>query len=1354
MKREGGLWATAAVLGIAATVGISTTKTTPPSPATGVPKVTKSYTRPTSQEMEALDNGPCPDMEKLLQAFSLVDETEIIAPKSCYPDEKQIPNNSTAFLGRVTQLRFVIATLPDPLHTHFPLSFDRATEAIQEAAQDDGNYVYDSSWLPWDTEDISYALLNDQDKAEKRKEQQEDQPGILLFRGALLDQKSATGAAKHPPFDKALVVLVVGEEPTGGIHRRQFENAVQWIAALQPTIDPATLPVQILGPTFSGSIPSLVDLLRETANGLSGRVGQNLRIFSGSVSSNAGVDWLNRAKDETDLASLHIQFRSFEHSGDLDLDRYCRYMNAAGTDLGSLAIVSEDETAFGSEYGSDGNDANTSPCRPGTLPDGRPKQGPVYLYYPRDISALRAAYQSQSIFNQPAVQPGGDSSHHTLQSDLADPKGKDHDTIRAYGGDQTALSQEAELQQIVSLMRAHRSEYVLLRSSNPLDQLFLSHFFRMTYPEGRIVLVGADLLLRRETGASGLNGVMTLSTYPLLPWGQDWTRDLIRPYTRFHSHRVFANDGVEGAYVAARFLLRQPPITPPGTEPAAPKEQGDHKTSSFVPRNCIDELNLPDYAPPFWMNQQDAGNCRFPPTWLSALGDGGFWPVAVLDFPTCVGCPNPPPIPELGETETLLTRLQHSITSVFSSIAFLLAIKPSNGSAGAAPQAWLPMPPSMQLLLFAGLFWAIFHALCCCRASLTVKPAHRAHFVRPNCCSSEPACDVAYLRRQQHAHRALVLFGTILVALLPITLAWGYGEMWKGGEPLPNPWPYRAFLSLTWLIACIAVCANTWVEEYLFQRNDLPLPVNETTWERIGKVARGFMGWTRERKVPAEVWWSLGYFLVLTLIFYWCVDFSFDWTLNDANRIPTYWRAINLTTGLSPLVPLISLIAGLYGWFWYALQGLAFFGEDRPRLPEADSLIVGPSKQPGMVVESSQDLLRMLSRDWAENVIEELSFPFAISAVTVAGVCFVAIIVIGCSVFGFPAIRSLGSKAYAVVFCLSLALCISVLLANAWQLSRIWLRLRHLLQFLDKLPLRRTLASLNGFSWGSVWKMSGNVLDMRYKILFRQLESWTHLRQSLPPGQEKPFPGLARAFLGKKTSRIEPSTLSTLIEAIETTSKQRLQFAEWYSFYWDDWKARRLIRLKLVQLSLARMAAILLAQLLIPAWRQEDHAMPLAQGGKAEESGEDTTGRAAPSEAALPLYIRNAEELVGLVYMAFIQNILGRMRSLVMGIICLFLAITVAVARYPFDPRPLISTMVVILFAILALTIIAVYAQMHRDPTLSRLTGTRPGELGADFWIKLAGFGAGPVLGLLASVFPQFTDFLFSWIQPGIASMK
>jgi hypothetical protein len=1270
--------------------------------------------------MKSLEGGPCADLEQRLQDFLLVDENEIVAPGSCYVGDRPVP--SQKLLEQAKHMRFVIATLPDPLHTHFPLIFDRSAEAIQEAAQDD-QYVYNSSWLPWETEQASYSRIADQDKEEKRTEEQEDQPGILLFR------RSLHRIGPDKPFESGLAVLIVGEEPTGGIHRRQFENAVQWIAALRPGEEEAhKLPLQILGPSFSGSIPSLVELLRNTA---AAHAAPPLRIFSGSVTSNVAVGWLNRVA-ANDLKPLDIRFRSFEHSGNVDLDRYCRYLADVGTDLARFAIVSEDETAFGGEYGK--GYADTSPCHPA---DGAATQGPVHLYYPRDISGLRAAYQSQSIFSRTTAQAGGDASRHSLQDDLADPAGKDHDTIRAYGGNQTALSQEAELQQMVSLMCAHRTEYILLRSSNPLDQLFLSQFFRMTYPEARIVIVGADLLLRRETGASGLNGVMTLSTYPLLPWEQDWTKTQAPGIVRFHSHRVFTNDGVEGTYIAARFLLYRPPdaaaviARDQAKSATATAGQDDSAYTAFVPPNCMEGLNLPDYAVPFWIKHPSDEPCHHPPTWLSVLGNGGFWPVAVMDFPIDPGSRQQTAAP--GEWDALVSQLRHSVTSIFRSIAFLFGADYGHQSASGMPQAWPDMPLSMKFLMLAGVLWAGFHAVCCCRASITAKPAHRAHFVRPNCSSIQPLtrCDTAFLRHQQNSHRALVLLGSLLVALLPITLAWGYGEMWEGGEPLPNPWPYRVFLPIMWLAACGALCANTWIEDYLFQRGG-------------GAPAAG--------RPSAAVWRSFLLFTGLSFALYWYLDFSLDCALTEINRIPTYWRAINLTTGVSPLVPLVALIAGLYCWFWFSLQGLALFGEDRPRLPKADSLRIVRPKQADRPEERRDDLLRMLSSDYAAKPIEKLGSPFALRVWVSAGICFVGILAMVHLIFGYPPIRNLGSNHYSVVFGLWLVLCISMLLANAWQLSQVWLRLRHILQFLDKLPLRRTFAAFQGFSWGSVWKMSGSVLDMRYKLIFRQLESLTHLRGSLLAWEETRGPEKLPVCVGVSSTEI-PSACDW-INMIDETRRERVAFAKWYSSYWDDRKVRRVVGLTLLQQSLADTAAILFSQLLIPTWRDESKSFLLGPAGEAKESGEDKTDLGAQSVAGLPQHIRNTEELVCLVYMAFIQNTLGRMRSLVMGIICMFIAITVAISSYPFDPRPLLSGMVVTLFCVLGTTIVVVYSQMHRDTTLSNLTDTKPGELGSDFWIKLIGFGAGPMLGLIASIFPEFTDFLFSWVQPGLGSLK
>ena len=65
-----------------------------------------------------------------------------------------------------------------------------------------------------------------------------------------------------------------------------------------------------------------------------------------------------------------------------------------------------------------------------------------------------------------------------------------------------------------------------------------------------------------------------------------------------------------------------------------------------------------------------------------------------------------------------------------------------------------------------------------------------------------------------------------------------------------------------------------------------------------------------------------------------------------------------------------------------------------------------------------------------------------------------------------------------------------------------------------------------------------------------------------------------------------------------------------------------------------------------------------------------------------------------------------------------------------------------------------VYADMHRDATLSHITNTKPGELGSEFWVKIIGFGAAPLLGLLTTVFPELAGFLFSWLQPGLTSLK
>jgi len=1272
MRQEVG-WSAAVVVAVASAIGVTSRfNERLPAGQTGEAKFAAQRTPRNPQQTDAFAQGPCVEIEERLQSFLFNgDKSSIAAPETCFdPHErpKDYVVHARAMQDKAAELVFVIATVPDPLHTHFSLSFDRLMEAIQQGATDEG-YIYDSSWLPWETEQDRFALIADQEKSDDEKKAREEQPGIVLFRK--IPAKGSTDAAE--PFRRGLVVFVVGEEPTHGLHRMQFWNAAAWMAALQPGREniPAKyqFPARILGPSSSGSLPSLasllVDLAAETyssATKSSLQARPTVLIYSGSVTSGALVNrFLNFTRPTIDA---HLW--SFQQSDDRVLDLYCRYLSRSGFDLNRLAIVSEDETAYGNLF-RDQADQPLS-CSGGN-------KTPARLYYPRDISALRSAYQKQSIFYQPPQQSAPETSRRTLTPDIADPEGQEHDTIRDYSGDQLALSQEAVLQQIVSQLRVHQSEYVVLRSSSPLDQLFLSHYLRLSYPQGRIVILGADLLLRRETGVARLSGIMTLSTFPLLPREQHWTR--VKSDTASHSHRVFPHDGTEATYVAARFMLHLPSL-----DATLRSDQG-----RFLPTTPDRSFRVPDYSTPFWIRAPGSGDAvEPPPVWLSVLGRNDFWPVAVFNDRSL-----PKDLEPAGTSAAYRVGQSHS-RFLRATLSFLETLVPFRARTAfpdeSLPQwpPWPQLPLSMciaWLLLFA---WALFHLVCCSLPSVMKKPSHRAYFS-----SFEP---------YRKNHKALVVLASLVIASTATVLGGGCGAMSRQGMPVMHPGVLLSSVLLLWTIAGAALTVNI------------------------------------RRESGAGEWrWPLTAFVLGTAGSYYLLYFSTEPALALANRMTTYLRAMSLTSGVSPLIPLLAPAVGIYLSFWYSLQGLALFGPGHPVLPPLDSLEV---ELPG----KKQNWLSMFSSNRVGNPVEKRCIPFAGETVAVAVGLFCVLLALAWVIAGDVPIRSLGAKGYGLLVCILMDLCVSILLANAFRLLEVWISLRELLTFLNRLRLRRSMAALSGVSWGSVWKISGNVLEMRYKLLTRQAECATHLKNALDKLRD-----------GPRMPASGPRTFPEVEAALADLNVARKNFAEWYVGAWDNPRARDTERrFEQFQERLARAAGILLSKMLIAAWGDEVGPDPDVESSK-DESAEGNGNDLTPVSGLDP-HIRFAERLVCYVYLGFIQNVLGRLRGIAICMLWLFVAVTVAMASYPFDPRPGISVATVILFLAGGTVIVLVYAQMHRDPILSYLTNTKPGELGIDFWLRMIGFGTGPVIGLLATVFPGLTDFLFSWLQPGLSSMR
>jgi hypothetical protein len=68
--------------------------------------------------------------------------------------------------------------------------------------------------------------------------------------------------------------------------------------------------------------------------------------------------------------------------------------------------------------------------------------------------------------------------------------------------------------------------------------------------------------------------------------------------------------------------------------------------------------------------------------------------------------------------------------------------------------------------------------------------------------------------------------------------------------------------------------------------------------------------------------------------------------------------------------------------------------------------------------------------------------------------------------------------------------------------------------------------------------------------------------------------------------------------------------------------------------------------------------------------------------------------------------------------------------------------------------VVTVLMQVHRDPILSRITGTQANDLGLDFYIRIFTLGVVPLLTLLSVHFPAIGRSLVSFLQPGLEALK
>ena len=1140
-------------------------------------------------------------------------------------------------------LRFLIAFVPDPIHTHLALLFDRSIDAIQQAAQAEG-CSFDRAVVPWDPE--PYAASDDPKAREALKnymKAREQWPGLMIFRKG---GKGGEPAKSAPCVNANVFVFLVGESPTGGIRKEQFDNALLLMQKIRGQQDGQALnePLYLLGPFFSGSLFSLKSELERKKFTIGE---QRISVYSGTI-TNLAAQQAFESRLETAEKPPDIHFATFQENDDYVVRAFAQLACTLGYHNGEIAVVSEDETAFGKP-----GDMNGISCHPGEKKE--PQHAIASIQFPREISQLRAAYQSVPSGN--ATANPGRLAMLPLDLQLT---GNDDDTVPDFARQQTPLSQESVLLAITDLLHKHHTKLVLLLATDPMDQLFLAQFIRRAYPLARVGVTSPDLLFARE-GDALLSGTFGLSSYALVP-GADENFYLPAGTPRSHGERVFPSTISQGMFNAAIGLLEAAKnnCEHPSIVKLALVPTGPYAAYSRAPVSC----SRPSAKP------------LAPAVQLTILGRDGYWLVDSLLETNPLDLTPSSPKPQFAP----YARENHS------------------------PQH---LPMSLNLALLVVIILGALHVWLSCTGSILAAWEVAAQFA--------PIGNVS-CKSKTRVRDWLIAVGTLAIATAYILLLTA-----------------RIGSSYCGLVPAVTVVTAALVF--------LLVPFT------------GFSFWdlnVRRKNLPAALFVAIGvavlFFLGASVVI---VQPTFmSWLLSS--------RSIHLTSGCSAALAVLPIFAGMYWWVWYGLRGMVLTDDHRPRLPEMADL--------------PKDFTRL--SDGETQGLRNIANPIGISSTEIAVVICALVLIVVLPDRKHP-IQTLEGVWFDWLYCVLLLILGSLLAWNLAKVLRLWGECRRVLMAIDRVPLREVFGRLDGFAWSSLWSPGSSSLRESYRYVARQIESIRRLGSAIeearPIGASKRFAPqgvvdqidatakVNAGFQEKVHSAIGISQTETNLTVTQIRNAIAAVRSAINSPRATIAKLRILITRQPADTSevtdayvgllkqAAKTAGTIASQLLEPEWNST-YAPSAAE--TPQKLKDDTWSK---DEAVLMML---AEECVALTYVSFLAMVLVRVRSLVMVVVGLYVFLLLSISFYPFQPSTALLSIAVGLFIVCAAVIGYVYAQMHKDATLSRLTNTKEGELDLQFWAQIVGAGAIPLLTLLAGQIPAINQVLVNFLEPALQAVK
>lgn len=1137
------------------------------------------------------------------------------------------------------ELRSLIATVPDPLHTRMAMQTDRFLDTIQQAAFRSG-YELAAQWLPW-TVKAAAEKIESGDSA-SRNFDLEKLPGLIVFRPHFTPYSN--------DLERLLLIFVVGETPTAGLNGFQFEVARQAILGLGSR-EPDR--ISVAGPNFSGSFLSLTRLLEEVP----GRYHFELRSGSASNADYARAMLVELASkgfaiDQETGKQPSVTFHSSALPSRTFRNHFIRLVNQLGLRREQAAELVEDETGF----------SYTARRLNSFLAYGPP----ITYRYPRDIAQLRNIYNDAAFTESPQFDSKGTPP---VDFSLKDTQSGE-DAFPTFSTSHTPLSQDSELAQIAHYLRRSSIRLVSLSATNVFDTLFLASVLARDCPDTRIVLQGADLLFIQEAARGSLAGVMAISPFPLFPEGAQMSQ------TSLHAPpdvTTFASSDQVGEFNAILSLLR------------------DSGNSS--------------YRQPF-----ETSADGLPSAWLLVLSPKGWMPVDLF-----------------GQVTPTTLEVNHEHVPWFD------------------PQEASPAPNNLLAgMPRAGFGWA---GLCFLQALLSIVLCGRLFYLKANpkrhvwsvlCLSDLETSE------RRHAMSATLHARYICMLSCFATLATLNGFLLC---PMLTVWLRDAKPAglQAGAVAIVAVAIAACLATFVYVAVTVPVRICDAGPLGVCPINTPISWWSVALRAAI-----LGIAIAILCGWWACCD-------NGPAGYMLCFRTLTLSAPVCPIWPLL-----LAGW---GLFSLSFFHLRR--------FTWGDRRQPHLDTSVFDEALCNEFGTIKERLEHALLSTFGAGGQTALFAALLAAAGFALTLWMLLPAGSLSSfepLAFSRILEFLLLLLAFYSLVTFVRLGRCWTLLRAFLVSLNSVVLGRFFMRIPEFGGsGPVWirevKLMSLATAVNSGIALHNLE----IKQGTPGAYSKSYISALQNFLSPNNGdgsrldficayenfRVTASRIATTLGADVLRSywkKNELPFVGIAACESDEDTAEPKPRSPAEEVFATAVASkhSELTSAGAAVGRMQSFFLE-SHTSQPQAVGHTSTKESQPISTEI---YEQAAKYVALHYSAYIGYGLHQLQNLLLCCVVCFVLLVAALNSFSFQAPQTIFHLLSAVLVMGGCAILLIFAQMERDPILSRLSGTAEGELGKDFYIRALTYGALPVLSVLTTEFPAISRYLSDWIQPASTVLR